>query len=60
MQRAHELLGDRFIDTLRHDGIRLIDEPTRAAINSNDGESNEWVRKRWFPDRAVLFDPDPS
>jgi hypothetical protein len=58
VQRSHERLADRMIDTFRQQGVGLIDPKTRATINSHYVESNEWVRKRWFPERATLFEPD--
>lgn len=58
VQRAHEEMSRCFIDTFRDEGIRLVDDRICAAINANYSESNEWVRKRWFPERTTLFDPE--
>jgi hypothetical protein len=58
VDQAHARLRERFVDTFRQPGISLVDAPTRAAILANYRDSNDWVRARWFPERATLFDQD--
>jgi hypothetical protein len=56
VDEAHARLRGNFVDTFRAPGIALLDAPTRAAILANYRESNAWVRARWFPQRATLFE----
>lgn len=54
---AREVLADRFVDTHRGGEQYLLSAVERRRILAHYQESNDWVRRRYFPERASLFQP---
>ena len=51
IERAHQILRHRFINTLDEEPFDLIGPEKRHRILNIYADSNEWVRSRWFPGR---------
>ena len=55
---AHNTLKSYFLDDSRNaDPVHLISLHQREKIMEHYVESNDWVRKNYFPERITLFPP---
>lgn len=54
---ARRVLEDQYVDTHRGGELYLLDPEARRRVVGLYAESNEWVRRRFFPGRESLFAP---
>lgn len=59
VERFHRRYESSFVDTYGGDVVYLLNPTACAAIMSHYAESNERVRRSWFPERHTLFGPLP-